>query len=434
MGVPEGTSTSCVEGVYNPNCDADNRKTLNNTAFTVANFRDSAMCGPPQTYSINGTVRDSSGSGISGVTVDFGGAQPAVTTNGSGFYSQSDFDNGTYTVTVSHSGYTFSPKQDQVTVRGADATHDVTGYGFDPASLPFTDDFEGGTLRSTWAVETDFEGRVQVGSVDSHAGTYSLLLDDDTNGSLYSHASAILALDLSGQSQADLSFWWRDFGDENDTDDGAFISDDYGQTWYQVVSFNNGPSIFTQATVDLDAQAGMAGMSLNDHFLVKFQFYDNWSIDTGGGYSDGYGIDDVQVTGQGLFYHNQIIDDDTSDESNGNGDKRVDCGEQAELTVGLSNMGAAAATDIVATISEGDPYITFTHNLTSAFSDIAGLGTGASLDDFEIDVDPNAPHAYRADLHLSVEANGSGPWSSDFQLMVYCATDWVYMPVIMRSN
>jgi hypothetical protein len=501
--------------VYTAPDSADNRRTLNNTALTVANFRDSGVCGPPptyaisgyvrtsggsgisgvvmnglpgnpptdgngyysaevnhswsgnvtpqlsgytfsppdrsyanvtsdqtdqnytgtiDTYTISGYVRDSSGSGISGVTVDFGGAQPAVTTDGSGFYTQSDFDNGTYTVTVSHSGVVFSPKQDQVTISGADATHDVTGYTFNPASLPFIDGFEGGTLGSAWAVETDFEGRVQVGSADSHAGTYSLLLDDDTDGALYSHAAAILALDLSGHPQADLSFWWRDFVDEDHADDGVFISDDYGQTWYQVVSFNGGPITFTQAAVDLDAQAGLAGMSLNDHFLVKFQFYDNWPIDPGESLSDGYGIDDVEVTGQGLFYHSQTIDDDTSGQSNGNGDSRVDCGEQIELTVGLSNVGSATATDIVASISESDPYITFTHNLTSAFSDIAGLGTGAGLDDFEIDVDPNTPHVYRADLHLSVEANGSGPWISDFEVVVYCATDWVYLPVIVRGN
>ena len=39
MGVPGGTSTSCREGVFDPNCDADNHQTLNNTAWTVANFR-----------------------------------------------------------------------------------------------------------------------------------------------------------------------------------------------------------------------------------------------------------------------------------------------------------------------------------------------------------------------------------------------------------
>ena len=41
MGIPEGTGTSCTAGVPNPTCDADNRKTLNNTAYTVANFRQS---------------------------------------------------------------------------------------------------------------------------------------------------------------------------------------------------------------------------------------------------------------------------------------------------------------------------------------------------------------------------------------------------------
>ncbi len=43
MGVPEGTSTSCVIGEYDPDCDADNRRTLNATAFTVASFRGSTQ-------------------------------------------------------------------------------------------------------------------------------------------------------------------------------------------------------------------------------------------------------------------------------------------------------------------------------------------------------------------------------------------------------
>ncbi len=41
MGVSPGTSTNCTAGnTGNPACDADNRLTLNNTAYTVANFRD----------------------------------------------------------------------------------------------------------------------------------------------------------------------------------------------------------------------------------------------------------------------------------------------------------------------------------------------------------------------------------------------------------
>jgi hypothetical protein len=47
VGVPPGTSTACVEDDLNhPPCDADNRLTLNNTAYTVANFRSpSSHCG-----------------------------------------------------------------------------------------------------------------------------------------------------------------------------------------------------------------------------------------------------------------------------------------------------------------------------------------------------------------------------------------------------
>ena len=45
MGVPPGTSTACLEGdLDHPDCDAQNQLVLNNTAFTVANFRPSASC------------------------------------------------------------------------------------------------------------------------------------------------------------------------------------------------------------------------------------------------------------------------------------------------------------------------------------------------------------------------------------------------------
>ena len=40
MGVPGGTSTSCPAGNTDSfTCDADDRRALNNTALTVANFR-----------------------------------------------------------------------------------------------------------------------------------------------------------------------------------------------------------------------------------------------------------------------------------------------------------------------------------------------------------------------------------------------------------
>jgi|GEM_PF-1373133 len=245
----------------------------------------------PTTYTIEGYVNDTAGNGIGGITIDFGGSQPSVTTDSSGFYSQSGFDDGSYIVSVNAISYAFSPYEDLIAVSGSDVTHNITGYSFTPISPPFSDDFESGSLGNAWAIETDYEGRVQVSSSYPDTGSYSLLLDDASGNSVKSHAAALLALDLSNQSDIDFSFTWREFSDEDDLDDGVFISDDNGATWQQVFSFNNGPTTFTQETIDLDAAASTAGMSLTSQFLVKFQFYDDYSVST-----DGYAIDNVQIS------------------------------------------------------------------------------------------------------------------------------------------
>jgi len=60
---------------------------------------------------------DQSGNGGSGATVTLSGAAAATTTaNSSGNYTFSGLANGTYTVTPSHAGYTFSPTSLSVTV------------------------------------------------------------------------------------------------------------------------------------------------------------------------------------------------------------------------------------------------------------------------------------------------------------------------------
>ncbi len=136
---------------------------------------------------------------------------------------------------------------------------------------------------------TDNTGRVRVSDSYPYAGTYSALLDCSSNGT-YSTVALVLTVDLSAQTDVDLAFWWREFSDENDPEDGVFISDDYGASWSQLTSFNNGPSEFIPALFDLSAAAADAGLSLNDHFQIKFQMYDNFSIPT-----DGYAVDEVSL-------------------------------------------------------------------------------------------------------------------------------------------
>jgi len=157
---------------------------------------------------------------------------------------------------------------------------------------PFYEDFESGDLGPGWWTETTNEGRVRVGSIAPYAGAYSALLDDSVAGSSYSIAALVLLIDLAGQSDVTLDFWWREFNDEYNPEDGVFISDDNGVTWVQVLPFSGNSSSYQHAVIDLDQAAVANGLTLNDHFLIKFQFYDNFPIST-----DGYAIDEVRVIG-----------------------------------------------------------------------------------------------------------------------------------------
>lgn len=79
------------------------------------------------TYSISGAVTTSGGSALAGVTMTLSGAASGTTTTDtSGNYSFTGLANGTYTVTPSLTGYTFSPTSITVTVNNGN----VTGQNF----------------------------------------------------------------------------------------------------------------------------------------------------------------------------------------------------------------------------------------------------------------------------------------------------------------
>jgi hypothetical protein len=200
--------------------------------------------------------------------------------------------------TVSFSWDTIGAKTITVTAENAAGvstdTHaiTITAVGF-----PFFDGFEAGLLGEGWTVITTTEGRVQVSSTYPYSGTYSVLLDDEQTNDPYSIAALILNIDLDGQSGVMLDFWWRDFYDEHvEGNDGVYISDDYGNGWYQVLPFTGTVESFRHEAIHLDVAAAAGGMTFNDHFQIKFQFYDNFSINPDDpDLSDGYAIDNVWV-------------------------------------------------------------------------------------------------------------------------------------------
>jgi len=409
---------------------ADNRRSLNITALTVSNFRDSGICNPA-THDISGQVLDSSGLGINGVTVDFDGARPAVATNGDGYYTQSGFGDGSYNLSFSKSAHLFRPSEALVNVSDSDAVQNSTGY---PAvGLPFSDGFESGVLGNSWIEETDNEGRVRVDSLFPNQGSYSLLLDDAVGeNSIYSHASASLHLDLSSSLDVVLSFWWREFNDEDHPDDGVFISDDDGETWHQASSFLGSTDIYTHTVLDLDLAASDAGMDFNDHFLVKFQFYDNYPIDAYPDPADGYAIDDVWVGPQvgPLVYEAHTVNDNDIEDSRGDNDGVAECGEIIELFVDLTNQGVGTAHAITATLSTTDTYVSFLYNTASIYPDILGSATTSNSNDFDIAVSHQIPDGHMIPFVLEITALNGGPWVDYFNLIAGCSK--VYIPHVNK--
>jgi hypothetical protein len=95
--------------------------TLSGSSVTGQNFAASLSSGTT-TYSISGVVT-SGRSGVQGVLMTLSGAASVLaTTNSAGAYTFQGLANGTYTVTPSQPGATFTPTSITVTINGANAT------------------------------------------------------------------------------------------------------------------------------------------------------------------------------------------------------------------------------------------------------------------------------------------------------------------------
>ena len=175
----------------------------------------------------------------------------------------------------------------------------------DYASLPYSTGFEAGALDAYWTTTLGAEGRIQVTSANGPSvGSWHLTMDDAVNGGAYSQNEAWLHLDLSGETQVDLTFDWKEFGDETHSQDGVYFSSNGGASFAKVHDLNGGSvsnNTWQTVSLDLDALAAGAGLTLNSTFVVKFQQYDNYGIS-----SDGFCFDQIDVaagsTGGGGSY------------------------------------------------------------------------------------------------------------------------------------
>ncbi len=166
--------------------------------------------------------------------------------------------------------------------------------GPDYATLPYSTGFEGGSFDSYWTDTAGAEGRIQITTGNGpYAGSYHLVMDDHTDGGSYSLNEARLHLDLTGETQVDLTFQWKEFGDETHSQDGIYFSDNGGSSFTKVHDLNGGSTTnntWQAVALDLDTLASSAGLSLNSTFVVKFQQYDNYTTAY-----DGFAFDQISV-------------------------------------------------------------------------------------------------------------------------------------------
>ena len=100
-----------------------------------------------------------------------------------------------------------------------------------------------------------------------------------------------------------------------------------------------------------------------------------------------------------------------------NGNAHLEPAETANLAIVLRNSGLASATNVSATLSSSDPYVTIT-NAYAVYGTIAGEGSASPQTNFGITVSPSAPLGHQLVFNLSI--NGSSQnWTYEVRLNVY---------------
>ncbi|HEX4792574.1 MAG TPA: M36 family metallopeptidase [Humisphaera sp.] len=149
------------------------------------------------------------------------------------------------------------------------------------------DDFSQGTLGPAWSTfSSDAQlGEVFLQTVANH--NYLVMDHNDPTGSTFNLNEAIWTVDLSGRSQATLTFQQTSFGDEQEAipadftghfdGDGVSISDD-NVHWHRVWDGQTADmqGLLGTVSINLAAAAAQAGMNLGPNFKIKFQQYDNY--------------------------------------------------------------------------------------------------------------------------------------------------------------
>lgn len=167
--------------------------------------------------------------------------------------------------------------------------------------IPFYTGFETGSLDTCFSFTSSVgTGRYFIlqdstnswGTTTAQSGLYYFAMDCYPSG--FNRNDLDLHLDLAGETQVILSFWWADFNDETHAEDGVWISDD-GISFTKIIDLNGGsyPDLqWNYFEIDLDSAALANGISLSSNFVIRFSQYDDYWIHGG---NDGHLYDNIHV-------------------------------------------------------------------------------------------------------------------------------------------
>ncbi|MBI2571370.1 MAG: VCBS repeat-containing protein [Candidatus Schekmanbacteria bacterium] len=161
------------------------------------------------------------------------------------------------------------------------------------ASLPYSTGFESSRLGFWELHEFDPASRLLVTSANSpYEGTYHLTFDSDQKGT-YARNAAYLFLNLNTDKYVYLEFMMKDFGDENNADDGIYFSNNGGGTFiklFDIVPEEETNDVWKSYRINVTSRLRQAAIYPTSTSVISFQQYDNYSIST-----DGISLDNVKV-------------------------------------------------------------------------------------------------------------------------------------------
>jgi len=201
----------------------------------------------------------------------------------------------------------------------------------DAVMLPWTEGFEdtynnsytsdNSNTGNCWEYNQTNDGRVDFNLVN-HTGSKSALFYDDDRSTNDSAENVLTkTINLSNYTNAtdlELSFWFADYGDENDGEDAVWIRGNDTADWikiYDIKPENFSDSQWNQITgLDIDQTLNDAGQTISETFQIRIGQEDNYEYS-----NDGIAFDDLQITGTigNVIDLSSLFSEDFEDENQG---------------------------------------------------------------------------------------------------------------------